>query len=78
MNSIEQLRSLVFGKAPSVSGTIVEVLTPTTFRVSTSTGSVQASATDGAAYRPGDEVMLLGNLIQGRLKTLSSVPVYSV
>lgn len=78
MNPAVQLRKLLLGDPASQSGTIVEAATATSFKVRAATGIIDAKSADGVAYHVGDEVLVAGGLIQGRVKPLGSVPVYNV
>lgn len=78
MNPFKELRSVILGKQPAQSGVIVQQLNATTFRVQTPNGVIETSATDGNAYHAGDEVLLRGSIIQGRVRAIANIPTYNV
>lgn len=78
MNTLGELRARLLGAPAQQSGTIIEAITATSFRVRTAQGVVECNSADGNAYHVDDEVLVRGNIIQGRLKNIATVPVYNV
>ncbi len=76
--SIQELRARLLGVPAQQSGTIIEAVTVTAFKVRTAQGVVDANSADGNVYHVGDEVLVRGSLIIGRLKSIATVPVYNV
>lgn len=77
-NPLLDLRRLLLKSALQTSGTIIEVLRDSSYRVRTVSGSVSASATGNAAFQLGDEVLVANGIIVGRVNPARSIPVYEV
>lgn len=77
-NPILELRSRLFKQTLQTSGEIIEVLQNSTYRVRTVSGSLEVKAAGNAAFAVGDEVLVRDGIIQGFVKKLSTVPVYTV
>jgi hypothetical protein len=79
VNPLLELRRLLASKpALQTSGTVIELLRNSMYRVRTASGSIEATASGNAAYASGDEVLILNGVIQGRVKNASAIPVYQV
>lgn len=77
-NPFLELQRLIVRPALQTSGTIIEVLQNQTYRVRTTSGSLEVKASGNAAYGAGDEVIVRDGLIQGRVRSISSIPTYNV
>lgn len=72
------LREMLSRQAPQTAGTVIEVLRDATYRVRTAAGSVEVKAAGNAAYAAGDSILVRDGIIQGRVKSAASAPVYNV
>lgn len=77
MNPFLEFRRLVQGSRIVTTGAVVEV-DGQTIRVRTRAGVIDARAVDSTLYIAGDEVLLREGLIQGKVRALSTVPIYNV
>jgi hypothetical protein len=78
MNPIQELRAMLVKPVLQTSGTVIEVLRSQTYRVRTAAGSMEVKAVGNAAYAIGAEVLVRNGIIQGRIKSETTVPTYSV
>lgn len=75
MNALDELRAKVAKRARAATGTVIAIEGETT-RVRTAGGVVFARSRDGVSV--GDEVLVSGGAIAGRVPPVSSLPVYPV
>lgn len=77
MKSIQQLKQYL-APAPTVkTGTVLSV-SGQAVQVNTASGVVDARSVDATTYRAGDEVLLRGGIVSGRVRAAASVPIYYV
>jgi len=78
MNPARKLKRLLRGSAPlRATGSVLEAAGQRV-RVATARGVVEARSVDATAYRAGDEVLVAGGIVQGRVKRAADIPVYQV
>jgi hypothetical protein len=78
MTAMNELRRFFAPTPIDTTGTIVERIDTDRYRVSVRSGSIEATASGGAAYKGGDEVLIRAGSILGRVKSIAQVRVYSV
>jgi len=79
MNPLNELRGLLHARGPSTSGTIIEALGTSRYRIRASNGgAIEAVAVGNAAFVAGEEILIRDGVILGRLKPSANVPVYHV
>ena len=77
MNPYLELKKLMVSRLKPITGVVVEVL-GSQIKVRTPKGVVDARSTDATVYVAGDEVLLQGTVLQGKVKSESSIPTYQV
>jgi len=77
VNPYQDLRAELPAETKSATGTVTAI-SGHRLTVRTAAGIVDAQTGDNAIYRIGDEVLLNGNIVLGRVSAASSVPIYRV
>lgn len=77
MNPLLELRRLVAPRRRALTGAVVEV-SARIIKVRTPKGIIEARAVDATFYVAGDEVLVRDGLVQGKVRSSASVPIYNV
>lgn len=77
MNPYIELKKIMSARKRVTTAEVIEV-SGRTLRVRTRSGVIDARAVDATIYVVGDEVLLRDTIVQGKVKSLSTVPKYNV
>jgi len=77
MNPALMLRRLLAGPSTQMTGTVVSV-SGQAIQVRTAQGVIDARSVDATTYRADDEVLIRDGIVRGKVKSISSVPIYYV
>lgn len=76
MNPYLELRQMLGERTQTLTGTVLSV-DAQAVKVRTAQGVIDARSIDGA-FSVGDDVLIKGGIVQGRVKPAASVPIYYV